>query len=67
MGCINNEVLLYSTGNFIQYPLMSHNGKEYEKECTLCNESLYRTAEVNTMFQISYTSMKFKKKEFYPF
>ena len=30
-GWINNKVLLYSTGNYIQYPVISHNGKEYEK------------------------------------
>ena len=30
---INNKVLLYSTGNYIQYPGINHNGKEYEKEC----------------------------------
>ena len=29
----NNKVLLYSTGNYIQYPILNHNGKEYEKEC----------------------------------
>ena len=29
---INNKVLLYSTGNYIQYPVIIHNGKEYEKE-----------------------------------
>ena len=29
---INNKVLLYSTGNYIQYPVTSHNGKEDEKE-----------------------------------
>ena len=28
---INNKVLLYSTGNYIQYPVIDHNGKEYEK------------------------------------
>ena len=26
------EVLLYSTGNLIHYPVANHNGKEYEKE-----------------------------------
>ena len=26
---INNKVLLYSTGNYIQYPVINHNGKEY--------------------------------------
>ena len=30
--CINNKVLLYSTGIYIQYPVINHNGKEYEKE-----------------------------------
>ena len=32
IGWINNQVLLYSTGNCIQYPVINHNGKEYEKE-----------------------------------
>ena len=31
--CINNKVLLYNTGNYIQYPVVNHDGKEYEKEC----------------------------------
>jgi len=26
---INNKVLLYSTGNYIQYVIIYHNGKEY--------------------------------------
>ena len=26
---INNKVLLYSTRNYIQYPMINHNGKEY--------------------------------------
>jgi len=30
---INNKVLLYRTGNYIQYPVISHKGKEYEKQC----------------------------------
>ena len=28
---MNNKVLIYSTGNYIQYPVINHNGKEYEK------------------------------------
>ena len=28
---INNKVLLYSTGNYIQSPGINHNGKEYFK------------------------------------
>ena len=27
---INNKVLLYNTGNYIQYPVINDNGKEYE-------------------------------------
>ena len=29
---LNNKVLLYSTENCVQYPITSHNGKEYEKQ-----------------------------------
>ena len=53
IGWINNKVLLFSTGNYIQYPVMNHNGKEYEKECVyiyvyICiTESLCCTAEIN--------------------
>ena len=31
--CLNNKVLLWSPGNCVQYPVMNHSGKEYEKEC----------------------------------
>ena len=27
-----NKVLLDSTGNYVEYPVINHNGKEYEKE-----------------------------------
>ena len=29
---INNKVLLYSTGKYIQYPVINHHSKEYEKK-----------------------------------
>ena len=53
---INNKVLLYSIGNYIQYPVINHNGKEYEKEyiyvymyvCKYTTESLSSSAETNT-------------------
>ena len=54
---INNTVLLYSTENYIQYPMINHNGKEYKK-CMyvyiymyiyICiNESLCHTTEIST-------------------
>ena len=59
IGWINNKVLLYSTGNYIQCPVINHNGKEYEKACLdICiTESLCCTAEINTL-SINYTSIK---------
>ena len=30
---INNKVLLYSTGSYIQFPVINYNRKEYEKDC----------------------------------
>jgi len=32
IGWISNKVLLDSTGDYIQYLVISHNGKEYEKQ-----------------------------------
>ena len=48
---INSNVLLYSTANYIQYPVINHNGKEYAKECIyICmTDSLYCIAEMNTI------------------
>ena len=48
---INNKVLLYSTGNYIQYPVINYNGKEHEKQYIhLCiTESLCYIAESNTL------------------
>ena len=31
IGWINNKALLCNTGNYIQYPVINHNGKECEK------------------------------------
>ena len=30
-GWMKKKVLLYSTGKYIQYPEINHNGKEYKK------------------------------------
>ena len=48
---INNKVLLYSTRNYIQYLVINHNGKEYEKEYIYkcITESLFCTPETNTL------------------
>ena len=45
---INNKFLLYSIGNCNQYPEISHNGKEYLKDCiyVYINATLYCAAEI---------------------
>ena len=48
IGWKNNKVLLYNTGNSIQYPMRNRNGKEYEKEYICITESLCCTEEINT-------------------
>ena len=36
LECMDNQVLLYSTGNYIQHPVVNHNGKEYKKRIYKC-------------------------------
>ena len=45
-----NKALLYSIGNYIQYSVINHNGKEYiKKNVYICTtESLCCTVEINT-------------------
>ena len=33
---INNEILLYKTENYIQDPMINHNGKEHSKTECVC-------------------------------
>ena len=65
---MNDKVLLYSTGNYIQYPVKSHNGKEYDTVCVcvcICKtESLCCIPETNTTLQINYASLKTKEVDF---
>ena len=44
------QVLLYGTGNYSQYPIINHNGKEQEKKkvCMCITESLCCTEEIGT-------------------
>ena len=50
MYSMGNKVLLYSTRNYSQYPVINHNGKEYKKECVymFITESFCYIAEINT-------------------
>ena len=47
---INNKVLLYSTGDYIQSPVINYNGTQYFKKnvYTCGTESFYCTAETGT-------------------
>ena len=57
---IKNKVLMYSTGNYMQYPMINHNGKEYIKK-NICVYNrvtlLYSRHWHNTVNQL-YTSIK---------
>ena len=47
---ISNEVLLYSTGDYIQFLGVKHDGRQYEekKVCMCMTGSLCYTAEMDT-------------------
>ena len=56
---INNKVLMYSTGKYIEYPVINHNGKEYKKNVFMCmTESICCPAETGTTLYINYTSIR---------
>ena len=55
----NNKVLLYSTGNYIQFPEINHNGKEYNKIIYMCiTESLCCIAESSTHYKSTILQQK---------
>ena len=59
IGWINNNILLYSTGNYIQYPVINHSGENMRMNVCMCiTESLCCTAEINTTVEINCTSIK---------
>ena len=53
------EVLLCSTGNYIQYPVINHNGKEYEKiYMGIIAEILNCASEMNAALSINFSQIK---------
>ena len=46
IGWINNKVLLYSIRNYIQYPVINHNGKEYKNE-----KNVYRYNQITLQYK----------------
>ena len=63
---MSNEVLLYSTGHYIQSLGIDHDGKYYKKGNVYIGltGSLCCAAEIGTTLQINYTLIKKRKREF---
>ena len=55
---ISHKVLLYSTGNYIQYPVINYNGKEYS-----ITESLCCAAEINIVNHLYINKKNLKKRK----
>ena len=51
-GWINNKVLLYSTGNYIQYSVINRNLEKNMKKNTYKTESLYCMAKISIINQL---------------
>ena len=63
---MNSKVPLNSTGNYIQYPTISHNGKTVKKNIYVyvcITESFCCTPETNTTLYINCASVKYVKKQ----
>ena len=57
----NKKVLLYSTGNYTQYPMTNHNGKEYLKQKLCICKTEYSKDWHHTVNQL--LQLKKKKKK----
>ena len=64
---INNKLLMCSTGNYTQYPMINYKGKEYKKHIYMCMcvcvsvSHFCFTAEIDTL-NINSTLIKNVKK-----
>ena len=59
---INNKALLYCTGNYIQYPVLNHNGKEYKKRMYLCIKLSHFAVQQRSAQHCKSTILQLKKK-----
>ena len=50
-----NKDLLYSTGNYTQYFVMTYNGKEYEKEYTYSHTYVYTHTHIYKIESLCWT------------
>jgi len=61
---INSKVLLYSTGNYIHYAVINHDGKEYEKNVHMYMYNwitLLYSRNYNIVNQLYFNKIKFQK------
>ena len=56
MKQISKMDLMYNTGKYIQYTVITYNGKYSEKIYTYLGESLCYTSETNKILSINYIS-----------
>ena len=64
---MNNRIVLYSPENYIQYPRINHNGREYKNNVYICITEitlLYSSNEHNTINQL-YLNKKYQAKNLY--
>ena len=58
---INNRVLPYSTGNYIQSPGINHNGKEFLKRVSICVNLSHFAVQQRLAQHSKSTLLQFKK------
>ena len=59
---INNKVLLYSTGSYIQDPVINHNGKEYKKRMYICVKLSHLAVQQKLTQRCKSTILQFKRR-----
>ena len=55
---MNNKDLLDNTGNYIQYLVITCNGKESEKEYVCITQLLFSSAEISNVNQLYFSFLK---------
>ena len=62
---IKNKVILYNTGNYTQYSMTNHNGKEYEKNIYIyiCINESFCCTELTQHCKSTIVKMFLKKQD----
>ena len=62
---IDNKALLDRTGNYIQYPAINHDGKEYEKEYIFCHIAVHKKLTQHCKLTTRQYNFFFLKKPYF--